>query len=295
MQLSLPECSWIAVARLHSCAMASIQIQQYMNIILKGPDGKTIATFCVSGSELETIDGKQFVSLRKKNRSLKKLLQSKEAPYLDFLRSLRTAKTNDILTQLQQSEGDGAEALFGPKVEGPLKEHAKKKRLAHGGSMPATVSITLPGYKDIASGDEKPPMEAQVKASMDHREVVAMRADPDVFLHLIGASLAHDAAAAASESSQRQPKLVSFRADRHIVVARSPATGSSKVFSVPRSASEEDIELIMQEAERWLGNVDKPNEDEQDVDEQQDEGGDHADKHNEEEQDEEEQQDECDE
>ena len=290
MQLSLPECSWIAVARLHSCAMASIQIQQYMNIILKGPDGKTIATFCVSGSELETIDGKQFVSLRKKNRSLKKLLQSKEAPYLDFLRSLRTAKTNDILTQLQQSEGDGAEALFGPKVEGPLKEHAKKKRLAHGGSMPATVSITLPGYKDIASGDEKPPMEAQVKASMDHREVVAMRADPDVFLHL-----AHDAAAAASESSQRQPKLVSFRADRHIVVARSPATGSSKVFSVPRSASEEDIELIMQEAERWLGNVDKPNEDEQDVDEQQDEGGDHADKHNEEEQDEEEQQDECDE
>ena len=161
--------------------------------------------------------------------------------------------------------------------------------------MPATISITMPGYKDIADGKEKPPLKAQVKASMDHREVVAMRADPDVFLHLIGASLAHDAAAAAHESSQQQPKLVSFRADRHIVVARNPATNSSKVFSVPRSASDEDKALIMQEAERWLENAEKPDEDAQDVDEQQDEGGDHADKHNEEEQDEDEQQDESDE
>ena len=259
--------------------MATIQFEQFMSISFVGPDGKKQHA-TVGASEFETIAGSQFVSLAKRNRSLKKMLGAKQAGYLDTLRCLRTAKTIEVLTQLQQSGENaapiGAEALFGhvPKVDKPLEEHAKKKRLIRGGAVPQTITITMPGYTDKDTQEDEPPMEAKVKSSMDHREVVAIQADPAIWLHLMGASGAHDAAAAASsQPPQKRNKLVSWRADRHVVVARHPGKkGSSKIFSVPRDASQEDREAIFKKAEKWTATGSNEEDNEEGGEDQEEDG-----------------------
>ena len=257
--------------------MATIQFEQFMSISFVGPDGKKQAAN-VGASEFETIGGTKFVSLAKRNRSLKKMLGATPASYLDTLRCLRTAKTIEVLTKLQLSGEDaapsGAEALFGKarKVEKPLEEHAKKKRLIRGGAVPHTVTITMPGYTDKDTQESEPPMEAKVKSSMDHREVVAIQADPAIWLHLMGASRAHDAAAAASsQSPEKKNKLVSWRADRHVVVARHPGKkGSSKIFSVPRDASQEHRDAIFKKAEQWLATASNEEDNEEDGEDKED-------------------------
>ena len=139
------------------------------------------------------------------------------------------------------------------------------------GAVPPTFSIMMPGYTDVDSKEKKPPLAAKVKSSMDHREVVAIQADPAIWLHLMGASRAQDAAAAAaSQSPRKHPKLVAWRADRHVVVARHRGKkGSSKIFSVPRDASQEDKDAIFKEAEDWLDKGDGEDREEDGEDQQE--------------------------
>ena len=138
----------------------------------------------------------------------------------------------------------------------------------HDGAMPRVVTITMPGYKDVDTDEEVPPLAAKVKSSIDFRSKIAVQAEARVWLHIIGANKAHEADAAVAHEASAAIGYVTWRADKQCFLAREKGKqGKSKHFKVSPGATEEEKQAILAKAKEWAKDADECN-DEENIDEQ---------------------------